>query len=75
MVPNILLQISVQLLHNSMVSWPEEVGTKYAKDEENIFIISDSTIRNIIPPQLKNISTQYKVMCGCECCIYSKSMH
>ena len=28
-----------------------------------------------MPPQLKQISAQYKVIFGCECCIYDKSIH
>ena len=26
-------------------------------------------------PQLKQMSARYKVMCGCEFCIYAKSIH
>ena len=32
-------------------------------------IISDTTLRSLIPPQLKKMSTKYKYMCGCELCI------
>ena len=39
------------------------------------FIISDSKLRNILSPQLKKISAQYKAICGCDCCIYAKSMN
>ena len=70
-----LLQISVQELHNSMVSPPDEGGPKEARDEDNNIIIRDPTLQNIIPPQLKNMTYQYKVMCGCECCIYAKIVH
>ena len=49
-----------------MVSHPEEGGIKEARDLENNIIISDSTLHSIIPPQLKKISAQYKVMCGCD---------
>ena len=58
-----------------MVSSPEEGGLKEARDTYNNIIISDSTLRNILPPQLKNMTDQYKVMCSCECCISSKIMH
>ena len=61
-----LLQVSVQELHNIMVSPPGEGGPKEARDEENNIIISDANLRNIIPPQLKDMNSQYKVMCGCE---------
>ena len=70
-----LLQVSVWELHNSMVSSLEEGGIKGTKYAYNEIIISDYTLRNIFPYQLKNMSALYKVMCGCECCIYVKSMH
>ena len=48
-----LLQVYVQKLYNSMLSPPEEVGPKEAKDANNNIIISDSKLINILPPQLK----------------------
>ena len=38
-------------------------------------IIIDSTLRMFLPPQLKQMSARYKVMCGWECFIFAKSMH
>ena len=38
-------------------------------------IISDSTLRSLLPPQLKQMSAPCKIMCGCECCISDKSIH
>ena len=58
-----------------MVNPPEEGGLKEARYACNNIIISDSAIRNILPPQLKNISAWYKVICGCEHLISVKSMH
>ena len=58
-----------------MVSPPEEGGLKEAMDTNNNIIISYSTLRNIIPPQIKIMTLLYKVMCGCGCFISSKSMH
>ena len=57
------------------MSNPEEGGMKKARDEDNKIIISDSTLQNILLPHLKKINFQYKVMCGCECCIYAKIIH
>ena len=75
LVPKLLLQVSVRELHNSMVSLPEEGELMEERDAENITIISDSTLLTIIPPQLKKMSAQYKVMCGCERYIYDKIIH
>ena len=67
--------MSVRELHNRIVSDPIDGGLKYARDEDVNIIISDSTLRSLLPPQLKQMSTLYKVRCGCEYCISAKSMH
>ena len=75
LVPKLLLQVSVIELYNSLVSDTNDGGLKYARNEDDNIIISDSTLRSLLPPQLKKMSARYKVMCGCECCIYDKSIH
>ena len=50
-----------------MASPPEEGGLEEATYSDNNIIIRNSTLRNIIPTQLRNMSAHYKVMCGCEC--------
>ena len=74
-VPKLLLQVSVRELHNSLVSDINDGGMKVARDEYGKIIISDSTLHSLLPPQLKQISARYKIMCDCECCIYAKSIH
>ena len=51
-------------LHNSLVSDPNDGGLKDAKDEDGNIIISDSTLLSLLPPQLKQISARYRIMCG-----------
>ena len=75
LVPKLLPQVSVRELHNSLVSGTNDDGLKDARDEGDNIIISDSTLCSLLPPQLKQISALYKVMCGCECCICTKSVH
>ena len=58
-----------------MVSPLDEGRLREARDSDNNIIISDSTLRTILSPQLKNLSSWYKVMCGCECCMSAKGMH
>ena len=74
LVPKWLLQVSVRELSNILVSDPIDGGLKESRDAENNIIISDFTLRSLLPPQFK-ISSKYKVICDCECCISSKSMH
>ena len=65
MVPQLLLQVSVIEPHNIHVSDPNDGGLKEARDEDDNIIISDSTLRTFFSPQLKQMSEQYKVVCGC----------
>ena len=70
-----LLQVSVRELHISLVSDINYGGLKDARDEDGKIIISYFTLRLLFPQQLKQMSARYKVMCGFECCISSKSIH
>ena len=58
-----------------MVSPPEEGRIKQARDADNNFIISDYTLRTVMKPQLKKMSVQCRLMCGCECYISTKIMN
>ena len=62
-------------MHNIMVIPLEEGGTNDERDTEDNIIIIDSTLRNILSPQINNTTARYKVVCGCEYCISAKSMH
>ena len=75
LVPKLLLEVSVRELHNSLVSDTNDDGLKDSRDEYDNIIISDYTLRSLLPQQLKQISARYKVMCGCEYCIYDKNIH
>ena len=74
LVPKLLLQVSLRELHNILVSDPNYCGLKDARDEDGKIIISDSILRSLFTPQLKQMSARYEVMCGFECCIYYKSI-
>ena len=56
----------VRELHNSLVSNINDGGNKDARYEDDNTIINDSTLRSLLPPQLNQMSEQYKVMWGCE---------
>ena len=75
LVPKFLLQVSAREPYNSFVSDTNYGGLKDTRDEYGKIIIIDSKLRSLLPPQLKQISARYKVMCGCECCIYAISIH
>ena len=52
-VQKLLLQVSVRELHNSLVGNPNDGGIKDGRDEDGKIIICDSTLRSLLPPQLK----------------------
>ena len=49
--PKLLLQVSVRELHNSLVSDSHDGSLKDARDKYGKIIISDSTLRSLLPPQ------------------------
>ena len=59
LVPKLLLQVSVRELYNSLVIDPNDGGLKDARYENGKIIISDSTLRSLLPPQLKQMSARY----------------
>ena len=75
LVPKFLSQVSVRELYNRLVRDPNVGGLKDSMDEDGKIFISDSTLRSLLPPQLKQMSACYKIMRGCEYCISAKSIH
>ena len=53
-LPKILLEYSMRQLHNELIASPDDgglVGARHA--EKNDFIISDTMLRSLAPPQLR----------------------
>ena len=75
LVPIFLLPVSVIEIHNILVSDPNYGGLKDSRYEDDNIIIGDSTLRSLLPPQLKKMPARYNVMCGYECCVSSKIIH
>ena len=75
LVPIVLLEVSVRELYNNLAGAKISCGLKESRDEDDNIIISYYTLRPLLPPQLKNIPSICKVMCGCECCISAKIIH
>ena len=49
----LFLQVSVRELHKNLVSATKDGGLKEASCEDDNLTISDSTLRSLLPPQLK----------------------
>ena len=74
-VPTLLLECSMQQLHNEIIASPYDgglVGAGYYKT--NYVIISDTMIRSLAPPKLRPMKDNKKLMCGCAIWNTSKYM-
>ena len=65
LVTKLLLKVSVREMYNSIVSDPNDGVLKDTRYEYDNIIISDSKLCSLSPPQLKQMSARYKVVCGC----------
>ena len=55
LVPKLSMQVSVRELHKNLISATKYGGLKEARDEDDNIIISDFTLRSLLPPQFKNV--------------------
>ena len=53
LVTKLLFYVSVRELHNSLIIDPNDGGLKDARYEDGNIIISEYTLRSLLPPQLK----------------------
>ena len=72
-VPKLLLGCSMRQLHNELISSPYGGGLLGARHTNtNNVIISDTMICSLTPPQLRPMTDDHKMMCGCAICNTSK---
>ncbi|OEU18324.1 hypothetical protein FRACYDRAFT_236601 [Fragilariopsis cylindrus CCMP1102] len=68
-INKILLQIPVRELHNDLIDADPLIGLASVRDCAGNILISDTKLREMLPPHLRMMSDRYKIMCGCETCI------
>ena len=60
-------------LHNELIASPYDgglVGARHAITNDEI--ISNTMLRSLEPPQLRPMTVNHKMMCGCDICNTSK---
>ena len=65
----------MQQFHNELIALPDGgglLGARHAKT--NDVIISDTMLRYLSPPQLRPMTGNHKMMCGCAICNTSNYM-
>ena len=72
-VPKLLLECSMQQLHNELIASPYDgvlLGSRHA--DTNDMIISDTMLHSLAPPQLCLMTYHHKMMYDCAICNNSK---
>ena len=68
-MPKLLLECSMQQFHNELIVSPDDRGLLgYKHHDKNDVIISDTMLRSLSPPQLRPMTDNHKMMCGCAIC-------
>ena len=74
-LPKLLLKCSTRQLHNELLTSSDDEGSLGGRHAEtNDVIISETMLRSIAPPQLRPMTDNPKMMCGCAICKTSKYM-
>ena len=65
-LPKLLLEYSIQQLHNELIASPDDGGLIGARhtDTKDV-IISDTMLCSLSPPQLCPMTDNHKMLCGC----------
>ena len=62
-------------LHNELIASPDDGGLVGARHAISNYVInSDTMLRSLAPPQLRPMTDNHKMMCGCAICNTSKYM-
>ena len=74
-VTKLLLQVSVRELHDDLIGPPPKGLPSVYDPITKQLLVSESTLRAMLPPQLRRMTNAQKDICGCECCITTKLLH
>jgi hypothetical protein len=67
-VGKLLLEVPVRELHNDLIEPPERGGFVEAWQDGKV-IISDTSLRRLLPKELRPATERHKQMCCCETCM------
>ena len=64
----LLLQCSIRELHSDMYKPPSVGLGDLVRDSDGNRLVSDTVFRSLLPPELRIMTGQYKLMCCCAIC-------
>jgi hypothetical protein len=70
----LLLEIPVRELHNDMLLPINKGGFSGVRDDDGKVIISDTTLRKLLPKELHPVTETHKQLCGCKLCNTATSL-
>ena len=71
-VPKFLLVCSMRKLNNELIASPDDGGLLGARHtNKNEVIIRDTMLCSLAPPELRPMTDNHKIMCGCASCVTS----
>ena len=74
-VPKLLLECSMRQFHDELIASPDYGGLLEARHvKTNDVIISDTILCSLAPPQLRPMTDNHEMICGCVICNTSKYM-
>ena len=68
-LPKLLLQVSIRELHNDLLEQVPEAS------KDGVPLVSDTKLREMMPPQVKKMTERYKEICGCSDCVSIGYLH
>ena len=68
-MPKYYLQLPIRELHAQMIKPQEHGGLNEVRDDNGKVIVSEYSLRKILPKNIKPMSKQKRLLCGCESCI------
>ena len=74
-IPKILISISIRELHNDMLKKESDGGLDGAVDTNGNAVISDTSLRDNLPFNLRALTERHKQVCGCEVCTVVNKYH
>ena len=74
-VHKLILEIPICELHNDLVAAAEQGDLGEGFFHNGRFVIADTSLQRLLPPNIRHATERHKQMCGCEACLSIRMLH
>ena len=74
-IHKLILEIPIRELHNDLVAAAERGDLGEGFFHNGRFVITDTSLRRLLPPNIRRATERHKQMCGCEACLSIRMLH